>query len=279
MNILKKIYLFLLLTFSFSVYAVELTDFENQMIQETLEFRFSLILCQTPDEAISKIDEFYTELTSEQVKNQLSEEIQIVVESMIMHEKYNYIYEKEIKSPLLEPIITGEYHKIKDYVSRHKKETYSIWFYAASGDILSASLQFLSIGDAMKEGLTVRKYYDAALEQKPDFSYCLMNMAQWYYYAPAVSGGSKEKALSFFNQAVQGATCNYEAYFSNLWLSQFYFEKKQTADCEKYFDASEKLLGKNRYNDFIKYLNDNDFSLLYYTPNREKVEKKIAKKS
>lgn len=260
-----------------TLFALEsMTQFEERIIDETLIFRMNLTSYNS-DDAIKKIDEYADVIAKPETQNLLSDEIKLVLENMLVWEKYNYIYKKDMKSELLEPLIKNQYNKVKEWFSSKKDEKHNKWLYCTAGDVLSSCMQFLPVTTAMKEGITVKKYYDAVLEQDPTMTFCLMNIGQWYFFAPAFGGGSKKKALDCFNKAVLYSQNDAEYFYAKIYLSQMCFENEDLDKAASFLEEASKVLPSNLYTPFIKKINDAGYSLYYYTMNREKVDKELSK--
>lgn len=249
-----------------------LTETENSIIEKTLDFKLNLRALSTPDEAICEIDKYYSYIMTPDIQECVSDEVKLILDNMLVWEKYNYIYDKEIKSPLLEPLITSQYEKVKNWFSSNPKATHNKWLYCTAGDILSSTMQFLPVATAMKEGVTVKKYYDSALKQDPTMPVCLMNIGQWYFFAPAIAGGGKKKALEAFSKAVETAQNNYERYYATIYKSQLLQETNEPTEALSLLQDADTVLPGTNYISSIMEMNNQGYSLYYYILNREKIE-------
>ena len=108
------------------------------------------------------------------------------------------------------------------------------------------------------------------------FAYTLSGW--WYYYAPAVGGGSKKLSKDFFIAALKHAKSGYDKFYGNINLAQFYFEEKNTAECDRLMDEAEKILSGTRYVKFLRRINALGYSLFDYNMNsrRDKINRKLA---
>ena len=248
-----------------------------QLIHRVLDARLSTRLCKTTDEAIAKMDALKADLIKERVlKNQNTEE-ELIVENMIHLERYNYMYEKDMKSAELKPFILAQYDKINAYKDSNPDLNYSPWFILSSGDVINSSMQFIPQATAIKMGLREKDEYDKVVKENPKISFALINSALWYYFAPAIGGGSKSIAKDEFKNAVEYAQCDYERFYSRVFLSQIYYDEGKKDECKTLLDECDKILSGNVYIPFIRMLNNAGYSLLYYTTNREKVDKKLGR--
>lgn len=255
----------------------ELPVAEEQLIDSVMDFRMKLGQCATCDEAVAKIDAYNESVQTGRLLPGISDEAKLIVDSMLVWEKYNYLYEKDIKHPALKGLITAQYEKVKLWLKTHKKEKQSKWLYTTAADILSCCMQFLPIPTAMSEGLNIKKYYDDALEIDGNMALCLINASQWYFYAPAISGGSKKKTLEMLQKAVKVSRTPAELYYSKALLSQMLFENGKKDESAKLLVEDALLLPGSRYIAHLQTINKAGYSYFYYTMNRAKVDAALEK--
>lgn len=266
---------FLICILCVSVFAAEFTNAEKAKFQQIHELRPELGCMPTYQDAVDTLNSELDLLKSE--RSLYSEEFYLTLENILTWEKYNYLLEIEFKDPQLEPLITAQYKKIREYINSHKNEKFNSWFYETAADVLAASLQFLPINKAMSEGLNVKKYYDEALEINPDFTFALMNIAQWYYYAPAISGGGKNKTLKSLVQSVEKAKDNIDKFYSYAMLSQIYFDMGNKDEAKNCLEKATALYPDSKHTQKLKIINENNYSYFSYVTDREKLDKKIFK--
>lgn len=267
---------FIFLIFTGLLFAKDFSQSGKELIYKTLDARLQTRLCKTPDEAIKYMEAFKSSLSGDAAYKAADEEVRFVIENMISLEQYNYMYAKNADSAELKPFILKQYDKIEAYKASHSGTELTCWFILSSGDVINSSMQFISQATAIKLGLQEKDEYDAVSETDGEVAFGRINRALWYYFAPAIGGGSKTKAKDDFKKAVDCAKCDYERFYSRIYLSQVYYDEGNKAECEKLLSECDKILPGNDYTTFIRYLNQNDFSLLYYTENRKKVEKKLG---
>lgn len=258
------------------LFAQNLTEEENSLIQKTLDARLKTRLYHNEDDAIEYMKDFKKSLEASGELNNISEQAVLIIDNMINIEIYNYMYQKDMHSENLKPFITSQYDKIVAFQKNNSVAEFSPWFYFSSGDIINSSMQFLSQGTAIKLGLQEKDDYDEVLKENPTLSFGLINAALWYFFAPSIGGGSKKTAFSYFERSLKSAACDYEKFYSRIYLSQLLFEEKDFEACEKLLKECDEILPENVYTAFIRLINKNNYSLLFYTNNREKVEKKLG---
>ena len=249
---------------------------ENALIQKIFDFRLRLRTLDTEDECIEKIIEYRNSLSDEM--KTFSEEAQITCTNMLSTAQYNCEYAKDMKSPNMEKILRPQYEKIIQFTRADKAADPNPWFILTSADILNSMMQFLPQSESIKIGLQEKKDYADVIKKNPTMSFAYTLSGWWYYYAPAIGGGSKKLSKDFFISALKYAKSDYDKFYGNINLAQFYFEEKNTAECEKLMEEAEKILSGTRYVQFLKSINAIGYSLFDYNMNsrRDKINQKLA---
>ena len=249
---------------------------ENALIQKIFDFRLRLRTLDTEDECIEKIIEYRNSLSDEM--KTFSEEAQITCTNMLSTAQYNCEYAKDMKSPNMEKILRPQYEKIIQFTRADKAADPNPWFILTSADILNSMMQFLPQSESIKIGLQEKKDYADVIKKNPTMSFAYTLSGWWYYYAPAIGGGSKKLSKDFFISALKYAKSDYDKFYGNINLAQFYFEEKNTAECEKLMEEAEKILSGTRYVKFLKSINEIGYSLFDYNMNsrRDKINQKLA---
>ena len=249
---------------------------ENALIQKIFDFRLRLRTLDTEDECIEKIIEYRNSLSDEM--KTFSEEAQITCTNMLSTAQYNCEYAKDMKSPNMEKILRPQYEKIIQFTRADKAADPNPWFILTSADILNSMMQFLPQSESIKIGLQEKKDYADVIKKNPTMSFAYTLSGWWYYYAPAIGGGSKKLSKDFFISALKYAKSDYDKFYGNINLAQFYFEEKNTAECEKLMEEAEKILSGTRYVRFLKSINAIGYSLFDYNMNsrRDKINQKLA---
>lgn len=267
-----------LVAFTSNLFCKAFNDFELKTINDLQNLRMELRAYKSSDESLKILSEYEANLKSDEIQNQLGEEAKYLLDIILVWENYNWKYEIDPKSKELEKTMINLFNKAKSRIEENKNGDINPWVYSSTADITSSSLQYLSMGDAMKEGLNVKKYYEEALKKDSNFAWGTMNLAQWYFHAPGFAGGGNKNALPFFEKALTLAKTPSEKFFASLFLSQSYYELKEKDKCLNLLNSIEEITPDSSYIKFIKKLNDAGYSLFYYTVNRDKVEEKLNKK-
>ena len=273
----KSLYTLLIsLLLLFPAFSTDFSPAEENLISEILDFRFNLRTFDSADACLDQFPSYEKSVYESETYKNASEEFSITVQNLLKTAKYNCLYEKNLKDPQLKDLMVGQYEKILAYNKNVDAQNRNKWYNVTSADIINSTMQFLPQSQAIKLGLEEKSIYDSMMETYPDFSYLFINSGLWYMFAPAIGGGSDQKALGFFQTALENAHSNYEKYYAAIYYSQLLFEKNKKDQCNALLAQAENLLPGKRYVKLIKLLNENDYSVFYYTNNREKVDKKLG---
>lgn len=274
--LLSLLIIFGLLFFPISLFADNLLSNQDlDAIKKFMNYRPELT-AKSPEEALVLIENYRNEVLSDSNKANYSEQGNLILDTLLVLERFNYLYEINEKHPELADLVIPHNKMLEKWINNHKAEEISSWLYVTAGDLLSCSMGLYSIPKAMEIGLVIKDYYEIALEKNPNMAYGNLNMAQWYFHAPAIGGGSKKKADELFQVALKNAFGKGEEFYVNMVYSQFLLDQKNKAGASSYFEKAYTIQPDSKKLQFIKLLNDNGYTLFYYTLNREKVEKKLG---
>ncbi|MCR4939611.1 MAG: hypothetical protein K5930_05825 [Treponemataceae bacterium] len=275
---MKKLIFFLLLfTALSSVVAVpKLTDRELEIIKKITDDRIDFS-CMPVSEALSKSIQYRTDILEHAEKNNFSEQAKLIIDNMTTVEVHTHLYEKDIKNPELKGNVTPRIKKAADWIEDHKEDSgISAYMYYTTADIISCGLSFMSLGDILSYGLKIKDFYIEAVELDPTCSMAYSGLAQWYYYAPGLSGGSTKKAYTNFELSLKHAYTRGEKFTATIFMSQSLYDQKKYTEARKLLEDADKMLPGSRLVSYMKKLNDADYCYFYYVVNREKVEKKLG---
>lgn len=269
---------FLALCFAFCslgnlIFAQENISNQNQEFQNEVDnfmfLRMNLATYQKATDAINKIETYCNELFSSQIYKSFSQEEQLTFQNLKTLEIFNYLQKIDGQEKNVKQLIDSQYEKTTAWISEHKNQNFGKWFYTTTGDLLSCHLNFSSIDVIMKDGFKVKKYYENALALDENMSYALTNLGQWYYFAPKIGGGSKEKAHKCFEKALSVARNDAENYFARIFLSQILFdEKKSQEESKKLLELADSLQPNGSFISQIRKINSAGLSLLHYYAKR-----------
>lgn len=234
-----------------------ISEHTEETINEFMMLRMNLSLCENPNEALDKINSFEKEHS---LTDCTAEEI-IILENFYELERYNYLQKIENDAPETVQKMKMQLDKNIKWMNENKNSVSDKWLLTTFGDLISVSMSFDPIKMALKYGLSVKKLYEQAIEQDATFSYALLNLAQWYYYAPGISGGSKIKAKSLFETSLKNAKNDAERYFAKIFLSQVAFDEKNKDLAEKLLAEADSYVPGGAYVSEIREINKSGISL------------------
>ena len=245
----------------------KISDSAERIIQEFFTLRMNLSLIDStdsPSEVIAAIEAF-GEDNAEEI-SAFNEQEKLILESFVLMEKYNYLYFYQSEKKGLKSLFAEHNKKLEKFFASNDESTFDKWMFCTRGDVISCSMAF-SVSDVLKNGAAVKPLYEKALALDPEFPYALMNMGQWYYWAPGIAGGSKKKAVSWLEKAVASAKTPAEKYYACIFASQVYFELKNNGKCEEYLSQAEKCCPGSFY--IAKIRNANKAGMSLFESNRK----------
>lgn len=271
-----------LILLSIPVSAVaKLSDNAEAAVHNFMTLRMNLAAYEKPEDALAAIGTYHDAHLTDAHTAGMTDEEKLILENFEVLEKYNYIRLISGMEQQNKDMIRAQYKKNTTWLAAHKDEAVNKWLYCTAADMLSCNLSYASVSTIMHDGPEVKTYYEHAVSQDPDMSYALTNIAQWYYYAPGIGGGSKGKAKNFFEHAVKTARTPSEMYFAKIFLSQYLFEDKtQQARSASLLDDADTLQPGGHYVQWLRRINKAGFSLFYYSVHKlgpEDVDKALGK--
>lgn len=246
--------------------SAEISSTAEKLIYDFMELRINLSRTETDAEALILIDDFMNRNYFPQ-KEIFSEQEQVILENFYITERYNYLQYDINKGKLISENELLELLKRNDaFFEKNKNTELNRWTLVTSANAIGCYMSFKPTQTALKYGTIQKDWYKKACDQKEGYWYGTAHLAQWYFFAPGIFGGSKKKALSLFKDALSYANTNAEKYYSNIFLSQFYFTEGNVTLSEEYLSAADSYLPGGRYVKFIKEINSKGKSTFKYEP-------------
>lgn len=278
MKLNKVILIFAMMIFSSQIFA-DISSGAKSLIDNFFELRMNLSkndyeTSEGRNLIIGQIENFKADNSAQ--LELLNEEENLVLENFFIMEVYNYLYKLPGQDKIQHEILGKQLEKLENF-SKKNKENLSAYFYCTMADVTSCFMGY-SVSDVLKYGTKVKPLYEKALEKTPDLSYALTNIGQWYYFAPKITGGSKKKALNFFEKALQNAKTNAEKYFADIFLSQLLFENEEFVRAEELVNEAESFCPESFYIKTIKTANKNGISLYEYNKKNSALNEEYEKK-
>lgn len=252
---------------------------EEKAINHFNDFRMELEQFSEPNLILEKISNYEQNLYSQKEFQDFSSETKLILENMIFLEKVkNQVKlienDKTAKKSLKEKFslqIDKTAKTILDLQNSNKIP--SKWLFTNQGDLISFSLQFATLAQAIKSGLEVKTYYEQAINQDATMSFALLNLGMWYYYVPSIAGGDKEKTYQYLKKAVDSAKTLNEEYFSKIIYSQILFERENFQEAKKVLQEAKKICPNSIAIQTMEKLNNAGISWIEYSTNPKKYEK------
>lgn len=252
---------------------------EEKAINHFNDFRMELEQFSEPNLILEKISNYEQNLYSQKEFQDFSSETKLILENMIFLEKVkNQVKlienDKTAKKSLKEKFSLQVDKTAKTILDlQNSNKIPSKWLFTNQGDLISFSLQFATLAQAIKSGLEVKTYYEQAIIQDATMAFALVNLGMWYYYVPSIAGGDKEKTYQFAKKAVDSAKTLSEEYFSKIIYSQILFERENFQEAKKVLQEAKKICPNSIAIQTMEKLNNAGISWIEYSTNPKKYEK------
>lgn len=265
------LFLFFSLMFS-SIQAGELTTEEKDTVSKLFNLRLETALASNPDIALKKVYDMKKTIDT----SNFSKEMKLAVENLLVWQEFNCIYDKNMNDSRLEKLIMNQKTKNTAYFNENGETVKNPWLLYSSAQVHSTSFAYCSVSKILSEGTSVKDNYLKALEFAPNNADILINLGTWYYFAPAIGGGSKSKAKSYFEKALANARTKSEIFSAKVYLGQIYYEEGNKEKCNAYMNDIASYSNDSYYIKKLKKLNEAGYSYFDYIENKEKLDKKLA---
>jgi hypothetical protein len=278
----KRIFILFCLIFCTIFAFAQSSKSEENAINDMNFFRMELEKYSNPQEILDKVSDYETSLFANENYKNFSEETKLILENMLFLEKLKnqvkLIENDKTAKNQLKAETQNQIKKTADYINslNSNEKTANKWLLVNQGDLISFSLQFASLSEAIKSGLEVKTYYEDALKQDEKMSFALVNLGMWYYYVPGIAGGDKQKTYDFVKKSVTDATNDSELYFAKIIYSQTLFEQGNFEESKTELEQAKKLCSESQNIKFMEKLNNAGISYIDYSGNPKKYDKKLG---
>lgn len=277
----QKIFLIFIVLFSTTCLVAQTSNEEQNSINQLNYFKMELEKYDNPQVVLDKISVYENRLFTNENYKSFSEETKLVLENMLFLEKLKSQVkllgaDKSQRNKLKENT-SSQIQKTANLISlkKNSNQTPSKWLLVTQGDLISYSLQFATLTQAIKSGLEVKTYYEDALKQDQKMSFALINIGMWYYYVPGIAGGDKQKTYEYVEKSVLDATNDSELYFAKIIYSQTLFEQEKYEQAKLELELAKKLCPESLNIKFMEKLNNAGISYIEYSANPKKYDKKL----
>lgn len=278
----KRIFILFCLIFSTIFAFAQSSKSEENAINDMNFFRMELEKYSKPQEILDKVSDYETSLFANENYKNFSEETKLILENMLFLEKLKnqvkLIENDKTAKNQLKAETQNQIKKTADFINslNSSGKTPNKWLLVNQGDLISFSLQFASLSEAIKSGLEVKTYYEDALKQDDKMSFALVNLGMWYYYVPGIAGGDKQKTYDFVKKSVTDATNDSELYFAKIIYSQTLFEQEKFEESKTELEQAKTLCPESQNIKFMEKLNNAGISYIDYSGNPKKYDKKLG---
>ncbi len=278
----KRIFILFCLIFSTIFAFSQGSKSEENAINDMNFFRMELEKYSKPQEILDKVSDYETSLFANENYKNFSEETKLILENMLFLEKLKnqvkLIENDKTAKNQLKAETQNQIKKTADFINslNSSGKTPNKWLLVNQGDLISFSLQFASLSEAIKSGLEVKTYYEDALKQDDKMSFALVNLGMWYYYVPGIAGGDKQKTYDFVKKSVTDATNDSELYFAKIIYSQTLFEQEKFEESKTELEQAKTLCPESQNIKFMEKLNNAGISYIDYSGNPKKYDKKLG---
>lgn len=277
----KRFFLTICLIFCTIISFAQVTKSEETAINQLNNFRMELEKYDNPQVILDKVLEYQTSLLAQEEYKNFSEETKLILDNMLFLEKLkNQVKLIESDKDAKNKLKTETQNQIKktaDFINLSKSngKTPNKWLLVNQGDLISFSLQFTSLSEAIKSGLEVKTYYEDVLLQDDKMTFALVNLGMWYYYVPGIAGGDKQKTYEFVKKSVENARTSSEEYFSKIIYSQVIFELDKKDEAKTLLEEAKSLCPESQSISLMEKLNKLGISWIEYSANPKKYDKKL----
>lgn len=249
-----------------------LTPKGDAAIKDFLQLRMELTEFQdNKAKAVENLNSYWSKITL----SDFSEQEALILESFYYSELYNYIWDDKSNDKMLQDIFTKQIEKNDKFIESNEGNV-SDWMYMNTADCYSNYMSYNPVSGAMKYGTKVKKYYEKALEINPKNSTCRTHYAQWFYWAPGISGGGKKKALSQFKTAMEDANTPADKFYAYIFYSQIALEQIDSKTCSEYLNKAKEIFPKSTYVTELEYWNGRGYSLFGKDKKKAEEERNVS---
>ncbi|WP_298533632.1 hypothetical protein [uncultured Treponema sp.] len=252
-----------------------ISDFTRQKVEEFITSRIGL-KDQDDEIAYRTILQMKDEALKELPAHALDQEQEECILESLYYLEY---YEHSLASSGNQKELRSEMKKLmkRDMacIENRKEGQISEWLYQFTGDVTSYYMT-RSVAATFFYGLSVKGYYEKAIEVNPKRVSAHVCLGNWRFYAPFLFGGGKGRAKRHFDDALDCAELPGEKYMAYIASSQIRFEKGDKEEAEKYLQMAFDLnLGRKEL-DTIAKCNKKGYSYYQYLRNRSGIDEEMA---
>lgn len=213
---------------------------EQKAVDDLLQYRMEVSALHSAD-AVTGLHNWKAQNLTAAKTAGFSEEAKLILDAMVELEAISYLQCQNCNDTTIKDIAEAQYNALQAWMDAHPSETPNAWTYCMAAEAFNWYLSYLSVAQIMTKGLLPKQYYQKALEVNPGLSYAMVGLAQWQYYAPAISGGGERKSRTTHENALKAAVTKVDEFTAHLYYSQILFQMKDKAGAERELAAAEAI--------------------------------------
>lgn len=259
------------------VFCSDFTEYENSLVMGAMQIRLESRSQKDQKAALEWLEKKRAEFFSSIKKGEAGEEALLAVENVFVCEQYHYVWELDSKAKATGDLILSQFNKVMEWNQSHPFEKRGEWYTLTACEVINNAMPWFKYSKRISLGMDNKKIYESMLASGCKKGLLYLHTGLWYAFAPAIGGGSDDKAKKYFGVAPHIGPTDYEKFFGYVYLSQIEFKMGDSGSCKAHLDEADKILPANVYTNFVRYLNRAGCTSFDYATDREGVDVKVEK--
>ncbi len=253
------------------------TEYENSLVLGAMQIRLDSRSQKDQKTSLEWLEKKRAEFLSSIKKGEAGEEALLAVENVFVCEQYHYVWELDDKAKATGDLILSQFNKVMEWNQSHPLEKRGEWYTLTACEVINNSMPLFKYSKRISLGMDQKKLYDTMLSAGCKKGLLYLHTGLWYAFAPAIGGGSDDKAKKYFGVAPHIGPTDYERFFGYVYLSQIEFKMGDSGSCKERLEEADKILPGNVYTNFVRRLNAAGCTSFDYATDREDVDAKVEK--
>ncbi|MDY5123663.1 MAG: hypothetical protein SPE59_07675 [Treponema sp.] len=258
----KKICILLsLFLISVNLFSKEKVSF-NFALETFLDLRVQLTGYEDRNKASDYLHSYWSDFWQKNELDSDSDQEKIILDNLFILEEYNYMWDNKANDDYFVSGFQKQIDISESYIAGHS--SVSSWLFSTTADLFSCIMTYNPVSGTIKYGLKIKEYYEKALNLDSKDAYALTHYAQWFYWAPAVSGGGKNKALKTLETALEISKKPCDVFYAEMFISQVLFDMKKYEESSVHLNNALKVYPESYYIKFLADINKQGYSMFVY---------------
>ncbi len=253
------------------------TEYENSLVLGAMQIRLDSRSQKDQKTSLEWLEKKRAEFLSSIKKGEASEEALLAVENVFVCEQYHYVWELDSKAKATGDLILSQFNKVMEWNQSHPLEKRGEWYTLTACEVINNAMPWFKYSKRISLGMDNKKIYESMLASGCKKGLLYLHTGLWYAFAPAIGGGSNDKAKRYFAVAPHLGPSDYEKFFGYVFLSQIELKMGDKASCQAHLAEADKISPNNIYTNFVRYLNKAGCTSFDYATDRDDVEEKVKK--